>query len=135
MLSYPVQLELKRTVVIKAFQNFSGDSTRNLSLLKMNQYFLGLPESSLPPIHPTIASPLQYGYRTKITPHFEAPPKKFRRPNDASTHVKEKPDWLKIGFNRIGQRHVMDIEVPIVTFVIWFKTEHTIRNALLRRQF
>lgn len=69
----------------------------------------------MPPILGTIASPLQYGYRTKITPHFEAPPKKFQKagrpPEEADT---TRPDWLKIGFNQIGKRVTMDIEVCTV---------------------
>ncbi|TCD71385.1 tRNA(m5U54)methyltransferase [Steccherinum ochraceum] len=97
MLSYDAQLDLKRTVVVKAYQNFSG-----------------LPESTVPSIQPTIGSPLQYGYRTKITPHFDSPLrdlKKHGRPEDGS-----KPDWFKIGFNVIGTRHTMDIEeCPIAT--------------------
>ena len=40
-----------------------------------------------------LASPLQYTYRTKITPHFEAPPRKSKK---LSTE-EGKPHWLKIG--------------------------------------
>ncbi|KIN93516.1 hypothetical protein M404DRAFT_171053 [Pisolithus tinctorius Marx 270] len=101
MLSYESQLDIKRNVVIKAYQNFSG-----------------LTESSIPTVLPTIGSPLQYNYRTKITPHFEAAPKRARQTEftDAST---SKPDWLKIGFNEIGKRTVMDIEeCPIATPVL-----------------
>lgn len=61
----------------------------------------------MPTVLPTIASPKQYHYRTKITPHFEAPPKKARDnpiPN---------PDWLKIGFNETGRKSVVDIEVTL----------------------
>ncbi|KAL6300241.1 S-adenosyl-L-methionine-dependent methyltransferase [Sparassis latifolia] len=100
MLSYDTQLDLKRTVVVKAYQNFSE-----------------LPPSAIPPILSTMPSPLQYGYRTKITPHFDAPPKKLQNnPPSAPTGTADKPDWLNIGFNRIGTRHVMDIEeCPIAT--------------------
>ena len=69
-----------------------------------------IPESSIPRIQSTIPSPLQYGYRTKITPHFEPPPKKLQKQASTSTEV-GKPSWLKIGFNQIGRRVVMDIEV------------------------
>ena len=59
-------------------------------------------------------SPLQYGYRTKITPHFQAPPPKL----DGEVLQKEVadgavPDWLKIGFNLQGQNKVIDIEVRL----------------------
>ncbi|KAI0258674.1 S-adenosyl-L-methionine-dependent methyltransferase [Gloeopeniophorella convolvens] len=101
MLSYDTQLDLKRNVVVKAYQNYSD-----------------LPGSSVPTVQPTIPSPLQYGYRTKITPHFEPPPKKLQkqgRPADEEG----KPSWLKIGFNQIGKRVVMDIEeCPIATPVL-----------------
>jgi len=66
----------------------------------------GLSETSLPTIGTTIPSPLQYGYRTKITPHFKEPPKKARKSEGPT-----KPDWLKIGFNINDTSQVLDIEV------------------------
>lgn len=105
MLSYDTQLELKRTVVVKAYRNFSD-----------------LSDSSIPPILGTVASPLQYGYRTKITPHFDAPPKRFQKagpPTKDGIEEAVKPEWLKIGFNHVGLRQVMDIEdCPIATPVL-----------------
>ncbi|KAG6856740.1 hypothetical protein H0H87_001340 [Tephrocybe sp. NHM501043] len=99
MLSYETQLDLKRDVVVKAYKNFSD-----------------LVESSVPPIESTIGSPLQYAYRTKLTPHFEAPPKSAKK-NQAPSEGK--PEWLKIGFNRAGTSKTMDIEeCPIATSVI-----------------
>ena len=71
---------------------------------------IDLPKSQVPTIQPTIASPLQYAYRTKITPHFEAPPRKFQK-IAAEERSEGKPHWLKIGFNMVGKRQVMDIEV------------------------
>ncbi|KAH7884083.1 tRNA methyltransferase [Phlebopus sp. FC_14] len=101
MLSYETQLDIKRNVVLKAYQNFSK-----------------LHEAVVPTVLPTIGSPNQYHYRTKITPHFDAPPKKLRR-EVASSSNSDKPDWLKIGFNEIGKRTVMDIEeCPIATPVL-----------------
>ncbi|OBZ78615.1 tRNA (uracil(54)-C(5))-methyltransferase [Grifola frondosa] len=84
MLSYEKQLDLKRTVVVKAYNNYSS-----------------LPSSSIPPILPTIASPCNMD----TNPHS--------RP---SADAGSKPDWLQIGFNKIGTRHVIDIEeCPIAT--------------------
>ncbi|KAF9078824.1 tRNA methyltransferase [Rhodocollybia butyracea] len=103
MLSYETQLDFKRNVVVKAYKNYSD-----------------LPEASIPEIQPTMGSPLQYEYRTKITPHFQAPPSRV----DRSTLEKEveaggKPDWLQIGFNIQSQNKVFDIEeCPIATRVI-----------------
>ncbi|EKM60644.1 uncharacterized protein PHACADRAFT_82639 [Phanerochaete carnosa HHB-10118-sp] len=99
MLSYETQLDLKRNVIIKAYKNFAD-----------------LPASAVPEVQPTISSPLQYGYRTKITPHFDNPQSMIKQhglPTDG------KPAWFKIGFNSAGSRHPMDIEeCPIATPVI-----------------
>jgi tRNA (uracil-5-)-methyltransferase len=78
-----------------------------------------IPESSIPAIKSTIPSPLQYGYRTKITPHFEPPPKKLQK-QEPTPSEKEKPPWLKIGFNQIGKRVVMDIEVRLLVLRVSF---------------
>ncbi|KAJ3988749.1 S-adenosyl-L-methionine-dependent methyltransferase [Lentinula detonsa] len=103
MLSYDSQLAFKRDVVVKAYKNYSD-----------------LPASSIPEIQPTIGSPSQYGYRTKITPHFQAPPPKIDRTAlQAQVEAGEKPDWLQIGFNIQSQNKVMDIEeCPIATPVL-----------------
>ncbi|WYZ37329.1 hypothetical protein EsH8_II_000835 [Colletotrichum jinshuiense] len=95
MLDYPTQLAHKRSIVEKAYRNFS-----NLS-----------PEL-VPTIRDTIGSPLQYGYRTKLTPHFDGPPG-FNRRNKARQALDKVPD---IGFNAKGRRVVLDIEdCPIGT--------------------
>lgn len=93
MLDYPTQLDFKRKVVDKAYTFFSG-----------------LPTTSVPHALPTIASPKTYGYRTKITPHFDEPRKVKGDDGSVTVH----PDWdLRIGFDEKGRRRVMDIEVSI----------------------
>lgn len=90
MLSYDRQLALKRDLVRKAYENFS-----NLS------------PSLVPEIQPTLPSPQQYGYRTKLTPHFDEPSKEHRA---------NAGEGLNIGFQQKGRRKVMDIEeCPIAT--------------------
>ncbi|KAJ7648021.1 S-adenosyl-L-methionine-dependent methyltransferase [Roridomyces roridus] len=102
MLSYEKQLELKRDVVVKAYTKFSD-----------------IPSSSMPPIESTMPSPLQYNYRTKITPHFNAPNKTQRSNPDNPQNDTDKPSWFNIGFNRVGTQKVIDIEdCPISTPVI-----------------
>ncbi|EJT99082.1 S-adenosyl-L-methionine-dependent methyltransferase [Dacryopinax primogenitus] len=107
MLAYDTQLDVKRDVVVRAYK-----------------YFSKLPESSVPTVLPTIASPLQYGYRTKITPHFDAPPwqRQGRRGKDRPPRApRENSDWeVRIGFDEKGEgRRVLDIEeCPIATGVI-----------------
>ncbi|KAI9068869.1 S-adenosyl-L-methionine-dependent methyltransferase [Trametes sanguinea] len=104
MLSYEKQLELKRQTVVEAYKNYSN-----------------IPPEIVPPIGDTIASPLQYGYRTKLTPHFQRPPFSFQKAQKRGDGpaVEGKPDWLKIGFHVVGTRQVMDIEeCPIATPVI-----------------
>ena len=86
MISYEKQLDLKRNVVIKAYKNYSG-----------------LPQTSVPEIQSTIGSPLQYGYRTKITPHFEI-------------SKKRKDEPLKVGFNKVNTKIPLDIEVSFSLF-------------------
>lgn len=96
-LPYEYQLAHKRSIVEKAYKNFSG-----------------LKEDLVPQVGETIGSPLQYGYRTKLTPHFDAPPnaRKDRRHG-------EKVKWESvppIGFMKKGTRKTLDIEdCPIGT--------------------
>lgn len=117
MLSYESQLDIKRNVVMKAYHNFSSKCGQSITFHYLGYNCIELPKSEIPTVHPTIGSPLQYGYRTKITPHFEAPPKRARE--TASTNPPTiKPDWLKIGFNEIGKRTVLDIEVKACLKVI-----------------
>ncbi|KAF8988939.1 S-adenosyl-L-methionine-dependent methyltransferase [Hymenopellis radicata] len=87
MLPYERQLRIKRDVVVKAYATFSK-----------------LDASEVPEVGPTVASPLQYNYRTKITPHF---------------HLTTKEDDRKvvnIGFNNVAGPGIIDIEeCPIAT--------------------
>ncbi|THH04444.1 hypothetical protein EW145_g5518 [Phellinidium pouzarii] len=105
MLSYENQLDVKRDVVVNAYGTFSG-----------------LPSSLAPIVLPTAPSPLQYGYRTKITPHFDAPVKLRRHQKKKSAPVPEplpEGKTVAIGFNKVGTREVLDIEeCPIATAVI-----------------
>lgn len=75
-----------------------------------------MPKSSVPSILDTAASPLQYGYRTKITPHFDAPFRISRRSRGKQPEQNGEilgPVEVDIGFNRVGRREVMDIEVRL----------------------
>jgi tRNA (uracil-5-)-methyltransferase len=60
-LPYALQLLHKQRTVQLAYERFSTLST-----------------DKVPRIQPTIGSPKQWGYRTKITPHFDAPPRWVR---------------------------------------------------------
>lgn len=92
MLDYDEQLRLKKRIVEKAFKNFSE-----------------LPPELIPAVQDTIGSPMQYGYRTKLTPHFDGP-SGWRK---TKTSLKECPP---IGFMAKGKRTTMDIEdCPIGT--------------------
>jgi tRNA (uracil-5-)-methyltransferase len=99
MLDYPTQLKHKKTIVEKAYKNFSE-----------------LPPELVPLIGDTIGSPLQYGYRTKLTPHFDGPPgyvSKHDRMKGARLYFKEVPN---IGFMGKGLKRTLDIEdCPIGT--------------------
>ena len=96
-LPYSHQLSHKRKVVEKAYANFSN-----------------LPPESIPPIRDTQGSPLQYGYRTKLTPHFDGPPggRRDKRNGKQVTW----PEVPPIGFMKKGTRKTLDIEdCPIGT--------------------
>lgn len=97
-MSYEDQLAHKHSIVERAFKNFSN-----------------LPPELVPTIQDTFGSPLQYGYRTKLTPHFEAPPgASFRRKKpEKKIFYTAVPD---IGFNEKAKRITIDIEdCPIGT--------------------
>ncbi|KAH7320235.1 uracil-5--methyltransferase [Stachybotrys elegans] len=95
MLSYADQLAHKKTIVQKAYRNFSN-----------------LAPELVPPVQDTIASPLQYGYRTKLTPHYDHPPGVGWRNKQGKTF----PECPSIGFNPKGRQTVLDIEdCPIGT--------------------
>ncbi|KAF2833341.1 S-adenosyl-L-methionine-dependent methyltransferase [Ophiobolus disseminans] len=101
MLPYDYQLQHKRSIVEKAYKNFSN-----------------LPSELIPVIGDTIGSPLQYGYRTKLTPHFDGPPDARRSDgrNGIKRTFKEVPP---IGFMKKGTRQTIDIEdCPIGTQAI-----------------
>ncbi|EGP84427.1 uncharacterized protein MYCGRDRAFT_110811, partial [Zymoseptoria tritici IPO323] len=96
-LPYSYQLAHKRSIVEKAYRNFSN-----------------LPASVVPTVGDTIGSPLQYGYRTKLTPHFDGPPggRRDKRHGQKVTW----PEVPPIGFMLKGTRKTMDIEdCPIGT--------------------
>jgi len=100
MLPYEQQLAHKKTIIEKAYLNFST-----------------LTPELIPAIDDTVASPLQYSYRTKLTPHFDGPPgslsRKVRRDNSLKRGFEEIPP---IGFNLKNIRRTIDIEdCPIGT--------------------
>ncbi len=94
MMDYSEQLKHKKTIVEKAYRNFSQ-----------------LPHELVPEVLDTIGSPLQYGYRTKLTPHFDGPPGSNRR-----GYKKPLEQCPPIGFTPKTARRVLDIEdCPIAT--------------------
>jgi tRNA (uracil-5-)-methyltransferase len=99
MLSYNDQLNHKKTIVERAYTNFSN-----------------LAPELVPTIGDTIGSPLQYGYRTKLTPHFDGPPghhsMRKGKEGKGAGFLKVPP----IGFMMKGRRITIDIEdCPIGT--------------------
>lgn len=101
MLPYEAQLAHKKTIVEKAYRNFSD-----------------LAPELVPAVADTIGSPLQFGYRTKLTPHFDGPPGKKR--SDGRHGIRRKFDQVPpIGFMKKGTRQTLDIEdCPIGTDVV-----------------
>ncbi|RDW62920.1 tRNA (uracil(54)-C(5))-methyltransferase [Aspergillus mulundensis] len=92
MISYEDQLAHKKRIVEKAYANFSG-----------------LIPELIPAIGDTFPSPQQYGYRTKLTPHFANPKR------DEAGEVQVPP----IGFTYKNQRRRLDIEdCPLGTDIL-----------------
>ncbi|PVH88755.1 putative tRNA (uracil-5-)-methyltransferase [Cadophora sp. DSE1049] len=99
MLDYSEQLKHKKTIVEKAFKNFSD-----------------LPPELVPLIGDTIGSPLQYGYRTKLTPHFDGPPGYISKQDKMRGHRNYFEKVPDIGFMQKGLKKTLDIEdCPIGT--------------------
>ena len=97
MLPYSKQLLEKKRVIEKAYRNYSG-----------------LPPHAVPGIDATNPSPRQYGYRTKLTPHFDGPPgmRGKKRKGERPTFEEVPP----IGFMAKNMRRILDIEdCPIGT--------------------
>ena len=100
MLSYDDQLAHKKRIVEKAYANFSG-----------------LIPELIPAIGETFPSPMQYGYRTKLTPHFTTPGGggrgKKKVPRD------EPVDVPPIGYTFKNRRMEIDIEdCPLGTDIV-----------------
>ncbi|KAH9172837.1 hypothetical protein EDB89DRAFT_1905740 [Lactarius sanguifluus] len=103
---------------------------------KMHSFadFIDLRESAIPAVRPTIPFPLQYGYRSKITPHLQPPPKKGNKMQGSSTSEGWKQSWLKIDFIQTGKRVVMDTEVAGIGLypnAIRFATHNAELDALV----
>ncbi|WVN87398.1 uncharacterized protein L203_102577 [Cryptococcus depauperatus CBS 7841] len=112
-LPYEKQLLHKHRTVQLAYQRFSA-----------------LPSALVPSILPTIPSPKQWAYRTKITPHFDAPPKwakakyqqLLKEGEETALNAEEeaRQGWeCRVGFERKGKPGVIDIEeCPIATPIL-----------------
>lgn len=102
MMSYEDQLAHKRRIVEKAYANFSG-----------------LIPELVPTVEDTFASPIQFGYRTKLTPHFANGGGGRSKKSDAA---QEEPAEVKvppIGFTYKNRRMDMDIEdCPLGTDIV-----------------
>ena len=104
MLPYDLQLQHKKTIVEKAYRNFSG-----------------LTPNVIPAVGDSVGSPLQYGYRTKLTPHFDGPPGSMTRKAKRRDPLERKgfDEVPPIGFQLKGTRKTIDIEdCPIGTDVV-----------------
>lgn len=90
---YETQLEFKRHTIINAYRHFAPKLTND----------------SLPEVDKTQSSPLQYSYRTKLTPHFNVPnkiPQDYTRPS-LGFGAKGRPTWRQAAG---GDYLILDIE-------------------------
>lgn len=92
------QLKIKRTTIVNAYKFFAPKL---------------LDSGSLPDVSPTQASPLQYKYRTKLTPHFNVPnriPESYTRPS-VGFGAKGRPEWRDA---EGGNALILDIEECLI---------------------
>lgn len=96
-LEYSEQLKIKRTTIENAYKFFAP---RLLS------------DNLLPAVGDTIASPLQYRYRTKITPHFDMPKKvkQLEERPPLGFGQKGRPKWRKETLEVGGTGPILDID-------------------------
>ncbi|CAI1579031.1 hypothetical protein SEUBUCD646_0K02720 [Saccharomyces eubayanus] len=97
-LTYDDQLKLKRNTIMNAYKFFAP---------KLNS------EKLLPHFGTTIASPLQFGYRTKITPHFDMPRRKAKELTERPPlgfGQKGRPQWRKETLDVGGHGSILDID-------------------------
>ena len=99
-LRYDDQLAIKRNTIANAYRYFAPKLTL---------------ENLVPSVGDTIGSPKQYGYRTKITPHFDLPKKvkgegtEKRRP-PLGFNQRGRPTWRKETQELGGNAPILDIE-------------------------
>lgn len=101
-LSYDTQLQFKRQTIVNAYKYFAPLTT----------------SEKLPEVSETQASPIQYGYRTKLTPHFDVPhkiPENYTRPS-FGFGLKGRPQWRPSAQG--GDQLVVDIESCSIGTVI-----------------
>ena len=109
MMKYEDQLDHKKGVVETAYRAFSN-----------------LRPEQIPRVGDTMPSPLKYGYRTKLTPHYDMA--QMESVNGVKKFTK-RPD---IGFAIKGRRKVLDIEdCPIGTDILrkGFQRERELRSS------
>ncbi|AAS51482.1 ACR256Cp [Eremothecium gossypii ATCC 10895] len=103
-LTYDQQLQLKQRTVSNAFKFFAPQL---------------LAEGLLPTVGETVASPLQFAYRTKLTPHFDMPRKvkQLETRPPLGFGQKGRPTWRHSDAG--GSAAILDIEdCPIGTEII-----------------
>lgn len=105
-LEYDKQLELKRTTIQQAYKYFAPRL---------------IEEGILPDIGSTFGSPLQFNYRTKLTPHFDVPRKvkTLEAIPALGFGQKGRPAWRAEASRCGGKGSILDIEeCPIGTEII-----------------
>ncbi|KAG0658259.1 tRNA(m5U54)methyltransferase [Monosporozyma unispora] len=96
-LTYADQLEIKRNTVANAYKFFAPRLVAN---------------KVIPEVGTTIPSPLEYNYRTKITPHFDMPKrlKQLEIKPPLGFGQKGRPKWRKETLEVGGAGPILDID-------------------------
>lgn len=98
--AYPEQLNLKRQTIVNAYNHFAPQLNK---------------DGRLPEVDKTQGSPLQFDYRTKLTPHFNVPNKNKEIEEGfipaLGFGAKGRPTWRK---TEGGSYSILDIEECII---------------------
>ncbi|SCV01833.1 LAMI_0G14026g1_1 [Lachancea mirantina] len=97
--SYEEQLQIKRATVENAYKYFAPNLMQ---------------EGLIPVVGNTVGSPLTYGYRTKLTPHFDIPRKldKLNKRPPLGFGQKGRPTWRNT--NAGGDASILDVEECVI---------------------
>lgn len=94
------------------YQHITVDRQRQMKTLQVQELFErlgGLKAEDFPPVLPTLGTDEIFGYRSKITPHYDAPIKKKGRRSNSNAMAGTSCEMGPIGFKEKASRRLVDV--------------------------